>query len=559
MATDTDKAFEIDEDGLQIVDDDGGAIIWIGGGTAVPTFDAPIGSIYFRTDGSGEKYIQEGPGLNAWVDNTPVTTAVAIDTSTGAPDAGKLVKTDSGGRLDQTFIDEALEGFRVKHPSDTNLDLIFQSNTGASPNGASISKDGASGFLAWFPNSNNPQWIMGDPAAATGVNNFFLDTDMQGQIRLNTLGGAGATADVVATSGASLRPSVDLTSQLGNDTIRWGAIYGTGMRHRITQVSHTFTLPAYGVIPVYYDNVTGDWVRANANDPATAADAVVVNVIDADTFEIQEGGYLFGAHGLDVGKWHVLRDGLAGLVLPLDSHTSENVQYLFFTVDANTILLRVDPIYVREIEGPAISQVDAWTQGASPSLPPAGTNRMLQMNVNWEDDVANGISSVTIGGVAATLVVEQTITSGFSQGCHVFCLLDSEIASMVGTAVVINWTNGVPASSVTSFASFENVNQTTPVVQTNTDSGTGATDTLDADVNVEEDGYAFLVCSGGNAGMGFTNNGAGWTRQVDLAFTSADGVVDDKFITADATPENVNMGITGSNRHVICAASYRKA
>jgi len=327
----------------------------------------------------------------------------------------------------------------------------------------------------------------------------------------------------------------------------------------VNQTAHTFTLPSYGVIPVYYDNLTGNYVRANANDTDKAADALVVRVIDADNFEIQEGGFLFGSHGLDVGKWYVLRSGLAGLIQSLDVHTVENTQYLLYVVDSNTLLLRVDPMYIRVLEGPDMAVLQDWAQASSPPAVSAGTNRMLQVNINWEDDVTNGVTSVTVGGVTATLVEEQTITSGFSQGCHVFCLLDSEIQSMVGTAVNITWNNGTPLSFATAFASFEHIHQSNPIVQTNTDSGTGSPDTLDADVNVEEGGYVFLGCSGGNTSITFTNNGTGWTRKVDLSFSSADGVIDDKFITADANPENVNITLTGSNRQVLVAASYRKA
>jgi len=58
--------------------------------------------------------------------------------------------------------------------------------------------------------------------------------------------------------------------------------------------------------------------------------------------------------------------------------------------------------------------------------------------------------------------------------------------------------------------------------------------------------------------MGFTNNGTGWTRKLNLTMVSADGVIDDKEISTGATPENVNISITGSNRHVLVSSSYRR-
>ena len=533
----------------------GGVVDSVNGQTGVVVLDTDdiaegVTNLYFT-----DARVAASPAVAA---NTAAI-AAAIDVSTGVPDAGKLVKTEADGTLDFTFINEAVDGFRVRSGVNSDFDLIFEPDTGASPNGASISKQGASGFLSYMPNATVSQIIFSNPSNPNGVNSVFLDVDMQGQMNLNTLGGAGAGADVVATTGAAFRAATDLTSTLGAPSQRWQKIYGTGMTYRVSQTAHGFTVPSYGVLPVYYNNVTGNYEEAQADDVGTAADAVVVSVLDADTFEIQEGGFVYGAHGLDVGKWHVLDDSTAGEAVALDAYTSENVQYLFFTVDANTILLRLDPIYVRSVEGPAISVLQNWVQQATAPTVPAGTNRMQQININWEDDVTNGIASVTIGGVAATLVEEQTITSGFSQGCHVFCIIESEIAAVVGNTVVITWNNGVPLSFSTAFASFENINQITPVVDTNTDSGLGTPDTMDADVTAEEDGYVFVCASGGNDPITFTNNGTGFTRQLDLTIASADGVIDDKFITVDTLSENVNMTLTGSNRHVMVAASYRKA
>jgi hypothetical protein len=328
----------------------------------------------------------------------------------------------------------------------------------------------------------------------------------------------------------------------------------------VDQPSHGFTLPSFGFLPLYYNNLNSQFELANANSIGTAADCVAVGFPDANTITIQLDGQIeVPLHGLDVGKWYVLRSGFAGLVLPLDSHTSENVQYLAFVIDENNILIRVHPIFIKS-PGLPISIIEDWTSNTSNSVPlTAGQNRMLVLNTSWEDNVSNSATAVSVGGVSGTLVEEQTITSGFSQGSHQFRWDESQIASMSGTAIAVTWQSGAPNTFGVSTALLENVNQSIPLVGTNTDSGTGATDTLDADVNTEEDGYSVLVCSGGNEGMGFTNNGTGWTRKLNLVLTSADSVVDDKLITADASPENVNMGITGSNRHVLVVSSYRKA
>lgn len=426
--------------------------------------------------------------------------------------------------------------------------------------GFTIMKDNTSGFMSYMPNATTAQIIAGNPASANGVNQWFLDADNQGVMFLNTLPGAGSGADVVATDGAALRPDVDLTSSLGSPAQRWQKLYTTGNRTRVSQTAHGFTIPSWGFLPVYYNNVAGEYQRANANDTTTAADVFVVDIIDDDTFEIMENGYLFGAHGLNVGEWYVLRSGLAGLIIGFTTLTGTdvNVQYLAFPVDANTLILRPDPIFTRDFFIPQdIAILENWIQGSIPTLT-AGTDRILIASVIWEDDTGTQVSNMQIGGQTAQLVTEQSITSGFQNGNSMCYWTDAQIELMTNNTLTINWTSGVPLSFQSASCIIEHVNQATPFNSTNTDSGAGSTDTLDADVNTLAGGYAVASASGGNTGMGFTNNGSGWTRKLDITITSADGVVDDKLISSAATPENVNFSISGSNRHVLIAAAFQR-
>lgn len=84
--TDPNKGFTVSDNGLFIDADTG---VWIGGGAAVPTFNAPQGSRYFRTDPS-ELYIQEASGYtNDWqlfVGGSSVKSGVAlVGAFTGSP------------------------------------------------------------------------------------------------------------------------------------------------------------------------------------------------------------------------------------------------------------------------------------------------------------------------------------------------------------------------------------------------------------------------------------------------------------------------------------------
>ena len=117
---------------------------------------------------------------------------------------------------------------RIRHDTLSTSDLIIDANGRSGATSASISRDGTSGFLWLFPNSETVQWIAGDPAATSGDNRFFIDVDMQGEFFINTLPGAGRTADVTITYDAVLLPGNDGTSDLGSTSQRWQNLYSDG-------------------------------------------------------------------------------------------------------------------------------------------------------------------------------------------------------------------------------------------------------------------------------------------------------------------------------------------
>lgn len=329
----------------------------------------------------------------------------------------------------------------------------------------------------------------------------------------------------------------------------------------ITQPGHGFVLPSFGFIPAVYNAVTGDYEGARADDITTAADVFVTRVLDANTFEIQEDAFLcVPSHGLTVGKWYVTSSTVAGDIDPYDAVTGSEapIQYLAFPVDADNILLRMDPVYTQPFIPQDIAILDEWTMGADPVLS-AGEDRILVVGVDWEDQVGSTlINSIEVGGVTGTLLVEQSIISGLQFGASYYYWTDAEIETMVGSTITLNWTAGAPTAFEESTVMLQFVDQVTPIVAVNSDSGTGGTDTLNANVNTVAGGYAFQNCGGGNPGMTFTNQGVGWVRKINSIIASADGVIDDKIITADATPELVEMDIAGSNRHTLVAASFRR-
>ena len=354
---------------------------------------------------------------------------------------------------------------------------------------------------------------------------------------------------VISDISDSGQPKVSTVEEIHNI----GPIYKT-----INQVN-TFTLPSRGFAPMRYNN-SGQLELAST--PDDEADVIAIG-FTGTTITIQEGGILNSpAHGETVGEWLVL-DSTAGEVVSFDTLTGTNVsvQYLAIPIDADNILLRVDPLFVRDFFIPQDISINRdWLEGTGTVTAPAGTNRLLIMSIIWEDVTGgtNSVSDVQIGGVSGdSKIIEQGILSGIQGGASVFIWKDADIENFVGTAVTVTWTLAAPTFQVAHVV-LDGVDQVNPVVQTNSDSGVGGTDTLDADVNAVDGGYVFLTSMGGNAGMGFTNNGTGFTRKIDYTIASADGVTDDKLITADATPENVNVSITGSNRHVLVSGSLRR-
>ena len=132
----------------------------------------------------------------------------------------------------------------VKHDSVSDSDVIFDANGRNGAPGFSISKPGSSGYMHLFPNSEAVQWIAGNPSAANGDNDFYLDADNQGIFRINTLPGAGKFGEVICTNNAPLRPAEDANSNLGTATHRWNelravTLYGDGSN--LTGVTATET------------------------------------------------------------------------------------------------------------------------------------------------------------------------------------------------------------------------------------------------------------------------------------------------------------------------------
>ena len=162
----------------------------------------------------------------------------AIDVTVGATDADKIIKTNAAGIADKTMVQEADQ--RITIVGDGVPDIILDTNC-PTFGGFCIKKSNASGFMNYMPNAETSQIIFSSPTAASGVNRLFLDVDMQGVMYLNTLGGAGAGAEVVATNAAPLRPSGNIDSDLGTNAQKWRNVFANAFLGDGSQITNILT------------------------------------------------------------------------------------------------------------------------------------------------------------------------------------------------------------------------------------------------------------------------------------------------------------------------------
>lgn len=111
----------------------------------------------------------------------------------------------------------------------------------------------------------------------------------------------------------------------------------------ITQVGHGFTLPSYGVLPIYMDQSSGLWLRANSGAIDRVHVAFVTNVLTPDTFIMRYAGVFTTAapHGLTVGETYYLQDDGSVNTTP----DAQIVDKAIIPIDADSLLLLDDDAY----------------------------------------------------------------------------------------------------------------------------------------------------------------------------------------------------------------------
>jgi type IV pilus assembly protein PilY1 len=203
-----------------------------------------------------------------------------------------------------------------------------------------------------------------------------------------------------------------------------------------------------------------------------------------------------------------------------------------------------------------VTRIGNWTKSGLDSYTvPAGTNRLLVFVTGFENDGDITINSVTYGGKAMTKALGQaTGTSPWLARCEIWYLPEADIPAGAN-GFVVNYVEEFPsADPMGAAATFENVDQTDPLVDTEPNWSTNH-NTITVGVNVAQGGMAVAgVFCGNNGSFTWAN---GWTEGSDQTSDSTCTMsTGDHANAADGT-DTASATHTGANRLVMVAATLR--
>ena len=93
---------------------------------------------------------------------------------------------------------------------------------------------------------------------------------------------------------------------------------------------------------IYFDSTTMTWVKAQADDEATLADAVVLQVLPGAFTAVQRGRVRWPEHGLTVGSVYYLDPSTAGALTTTKPTTATQfAQPILRPLDADTVLVSI--------------------------------------------------------------------------------------------------------------------------------------------------------------------------------------------------------------------------
>lgn len=215
-----------------------------------------------------------------------------------------------------------------------------------------------------------------------------------------------------------------------------------------------------------------------------------------------------------------------------------------------------------------IALLDSWTNVSEAIASPgsksvsSGSNRILLVRTSTRGDPTRTVTAVTYGGESMTLVDEETSTGGQDLHTALWRLGESGIAAASGTAFGITSSNTTSVQFRMQAASYENVDQTTPVVDSfNSASVSPGDDPIASALTTVEGGVA-LGLIGINQGTAtiepdpdasFSN----MTERLEVAADNSHHLIGET--DTDGTNFTATLSTSHTSRAHLIGASFRPA
>ncbi len=209
-------------------------------------------------------------------------------------------------------------------------------------------------------------------------------------------------------------------------------------------------------------------------------------------------------------------------------------------------------------EPPAVVTIlDAWTTGLTHTVS-AGSDRLLLFAVGYENASDPGVSAVSYGTQALSPIIGDVAGTTIVGRVELWYLNDAGIAAASGSTFSVTWGGTAPVDPMYAAATYENVNQSTPI----SDSASNSTDTttpnpITATVNVTDGDMAVAAAIAGNNGTYAW--GGGWTEGTDQTSGATTTMSSAENAATASGTDTASATHSGPNRQAIVAAVLGKA
>lgn len=185
-----------------------------------------------------------------------------------------------------------------------------------------------------------------------------------------------------------------------------------------------------------------------------------------------------------------------------------------------------------------VSRVGSWTTGLTHTVG-TGNDRLLVFAVGYEENNSNDVlvNAVTYGGQSLTRIVEEAVESSnrFIGRIELWYLNEAGIVAATNSTFVVTFGGSGINNEHYGAATYENVDQTSPVFDFATNSTPGSTpNPIETTVNVADGHMAIAAALCGKAGSGYTW-GNGWTEGFDFAASSSASSTAENLASATGT------------------------